>query len=105
MEGGIITNEDLQEYAPVWAPAVSVKLDSLGVTVHSVPPPGSGAIMEYILNILGNYHMKPEDTSPLLYHRVTEAFKWAYALRTEIGDPLGDDEIHDYVNQVCDHVW
>ncbi len=31
--------------------------------------------------------------------RVTEAFKWAYALRTELGDP-SDPEITDIVNEV-----
>jgi hypothetical protein len=32
-------------------------------------------------------------------YRVTEAFKWAYALRTELGDPY-DPQITDVINEV-----
>ena len=32
--------------------------------------------------------------------RITEAFKWAYALRTELGDSTGDEDIRDYVNSL-----
>ena len=37
--------------------------------LYSVPPPGSGAIMAYILNILDNYNITGKDDNPLLYHR------------------------------------
>ena len=36
--------------------------------------------------------------------RITEAFKWAFALRTELGDPLGDASIRDYVNSVVQNL-
>lgn len=100
VEESIITEEDFANYRPVWLPATTTKLDSLGLTVHSIPPPGSGPVMQYILNILDNFSMSPKDERPLLYHRITEAFKWAYALRTEIGDPIGDEDIAEYVHQV-----
>eukprot|EP00090_Calanus_glacialis_P004532 TRINITY_DN13387_c0_g1_i1.p1 TRINITY_DN13387_c0_g1~~TRINITY_DN13387_c0_g1_i1.p1 ORF type:complete len:490 (+),score=135.18 TRINITY_DN13387_c0_g1_i1:1-1470(+) len=98
--GGIMTQDDLYNYRAQWVEPARVHLSSLGMTFYSIPPPGSGAIMAYILNILDNYNIQPEDDGPLLYHRITEAFKWAFALRTELGDPLGDASIRDYVNSV-----
>lgn len=87
-----------------WSDPVSVHLDSLGATLHSNPPPASGAIMAGILNILDNYNIGPEDDTPLLYHRMTEAFKWAFAQRTELGDALGDPAIADIVNSVVRNI-
>ena len=36
--------------------------------------------------------------------RITEAFKWAFALRTELGDPIGDDDIRAYVNSLVSNL-
>ncbi len=92
---------DLTTFLSVtWASAVSVRLDGSHF-VHSVPPPGSGSILAYILNILQHYKISPgDDRYPVLYHRIIEAFKWAYAVRTKLGDPA-DEEITDMVNEVC----
>lgn len=80
-----------------------------GRQLHSVPPPGSGAVVTYILNILKNYNYNYEIDeadveTPLLYHRIAEAFKWAYALRTKLGDPF-DDEYREYILEVRDGQW
>jgi len=59
-----------------------------GHVLHSVPPPGSGVILAAILNVMQHYQLKSaEDDAPPLYHRLVEAFKWAYAERTKLGDP------------------
>jgi len=102
--GGIMTEQDLHDYQAHWVDPAKVHLSSLGMTFYSIPPPGSGAIMAYILNILDNYNIQPEDDGPLLYHRITEAFKWAFALRTELGDPIGDDEIRAFVNSLVSNL-
>ena len=52
-----------------------VSLESLNSTFFSVPPPGSGAILAYILNMLDLYKIKPKDDNPLLFHRIVETFK------------------------------
>ena len=50
--------------------------------------------------VLDTYNLRPEDDTPLLYHRITEAFKWAFALRTELGDGAGDPDIAARVEEV-----
>ena len=62
--------------------------------------PASGPILAYIVNTLKNYNFTISDwNEPVTYHRIVEAFKWAYALRMEMGDPE-DPDIADYINQV-----
>jgi gamma-glutamyltranspeptidase/glutathione hydrolase/leukotriene-C4 hydrolase len=84
---------------------VSVKLGN-GLTVYSVPPPASGALLTYILNILKNYEFQVDDLldETLLYHRITEALKWAYGQRSKLGDPF-DSEITDDINEVCKQIY
>lgn len=78
-------------------PAVQVKIQNH--TLASVPPPGSGSILAYILNILQHFNLGPKDDVPLTYHRMAEAFKWAYAQRSKLGDPA-DEDIEDLVQEV-----
>lgn len=63
-----------------------------GDTLYSVPPPASGAILAFILNTLEGYNFTRDsidDTSNTVttFHRIIEVFKYAYAKRTEMGDP------------------
>ncbi|XP_023326865.1 glutathione hydrolase 1 proenzyme [Eurytemora carolleeae] len=97
--GGIITEEDLKDYNADWVEPVKVHLSNTDVDFYSVPPPGSGAILAYILNILDEFNISAADPAPLLAHRITESFKWAYALRTELGDP-SDPEITEFIQQI-----
>ena len=46
--GGILNYEDMSNYKSTWDSTVSVHLNSVNLTVHSVPPPGSGV---YISNL------------------------------------------------------
>lgn len=104
LSGGIITEADLSAYKPLTKPAVSVKLADLEYSLHTVPPPGSGLILTLILNILKNYNMtsndfKDIDRAAIMYHRISEAFKFAFAHRTQMGDAA-------FVNltQVCKYL-
>ena len=61
-----------------------------GEKVYSAPPPASGPLVTYILSILDGYNItKPTslDEEILTIHRMLEAFKFAFARRTELADP------------------
>ena len=58
--------------------------------MYSVPPPGSGGILAFMLNVLDSYHFSPEslnsENTVTTHQRIVEAMKYAYARRTELGD-------------------
>ncbi|XP_019618511.1 PREDICTED: gamma-glutamyltranspeptidase 1-like [Branchiostoma belcheri] len=89
--GGIITEQDLRDYQVEVTPPLNISLAG-GLTVLSPPPPAGGAVLSLILNILDGYRFSPAsvdgvDNQILTYHRIIEAFKFAYAKRSELGDP------------------
>lgn len=73
-----------------------IRVDLKGnLSLLTFPPPGSGVLAAFIMNVLdGNlpqgsskspFQSAGED--PLTYHRISEAMKFAYAERTKLGDP------------------
>ncbi|XP_011255278.1 glutathione hydrolase 1 proenzyme [Camponotus floridanus] len=80
---GIITKQDFAAYRAVWREPVALKMGNL--TIYSAPPPGSGAILMFIMNILRR--LLPVNNENIMWQRIIETFKWAYARRTELGDP------------------
>ncbi|XP_053677505.1 glutathione hydrolase 1 proenzyme-like [Anopheles nili] len=94
--GSIITEDDFYNYEPRWeAPSqTSIRKSS---HVYSIPLPGSGPVLNYMLNILDNYDdLRQND--PLSWHRIVESFKHGYGLRTRLGDapfvPGIEEELH-----------
>jgi gamma-glutamyltranspeptidase/glutathione hydrolase/leukotriene-C4 hydrolase len=88
--GSIVTKEDLAAYHVHWYDSVPVEINNY--TLFLTPPPSSGFLIGFIMNILKGYHFGPEDLANvpgtiLTYHRMIEAFKYAYAKRTLISDP------------------
>ena len=68
------------------------------MTLYSMPPPGSGILTAFILNILEG-HLEGKDKgkasrNPTNYHRIAEAFKHAYAHRTKLADPRFVPEVN-----------
>ena len=91
LNGGIITQKDLDNYKPV--EREPVKGTYRGYEIISMPPPSSGGIaLIEMLNVLENYKFRKEDWGSSSYiSKLVEAMKYAYADRTEY---LGDA---DYV--------
>ncbi|XP_072163900.1 glutathione hydrolase 1 proenzyme-like [Diadema setosum] len=86
---GIITVEDLAAYSVEKRTPLSFQLNDM--TVYSGRPPCSGAVYALILNILKGYDFTPDSIGSLsnkvlTYHRIIEAFKFAYAKRSALGD-------------------
>ena len=67
-----------------------LRADALGYTVLGVPPPSSGgAAVAQVLEFLSGY-ARPLASAPdgaLGTHRLVEAFKHAFAMRMNLGDP------------------
>lgn len=89
--GGLMTEDDLKSYQAHVKPATKYTL--LGEHVmYSVPPPGSGPVLSLALGILSGYGYSGSnatssaDDAALMYHRIVEALKFAYAKRTYLGD-------------------
>ena len=62
-----------------------------GTKVFTTGVPGSGGLLSLILNVFDEFHFTPNDltntTSTIkTYHRMIETYKYAYALRTQLGD-------------------
>ncbi|XP_029048723.2 glutathione hydrolase 1 proenzyme-like [Osmia bicornis bicornis] len=80
---GIIEKEDLQNYRVKWMDPIESKVGNL--TMYTAPPPGSGAILTFIMNVLNG--LVPNEDVRVMWQYFVETFKWAYARRTELGDP------------------
>lgn len=94
--GSIITLDDLANYRSIYKPALQVPLSNGDYVLHNPTAPASGVVMSFIMNILNGYNFTSADISDsdrktLTYHRIAEAFKFAYAKRSQLGD-------EDYVN-------
>lgn len=90
--GSFITRDDLKEYKVKWSEAVAFPLanhDSLFI------PNTAAVLIPSIINILKQYHLnsssfdseKNINATILTHHRIIEAFKHVFAVRSRLGDP------------------
>lgn len=98
--GGIVTVEDLTKYNVRWEQPITVPLKN-NKTLHTLPLPGSGALLTFILNTLKGH--LPRDESVKSLHRIAEAFKFAYAERTKLGDVKFVESVAKVVANLTDY--
>ena len=86
--GGIMTEDDLARYKPVWRTPVVGQYR--GYRIHSMPPPSSGGIaIIQSLNVLSGFDLQASGhNSALTLHRIVETLRQAFADRARwLGDP------------------
>ncbi|XP_025832385.1 glutathione hydrolase 1 proenzyme [Agrilus planipennis] len=83
--GGIIVEEDLKIYTPLWEDPAHTNLN--GYSLYTSRLPSAGGILTFILNILQGYLDHNNINSVKNWQRIVEAFKYGYARRTDVGDP------------------
>lgn len=114
----IIQASDLENYSVLKKQAASsILLD--GSTAYTAPAPSGGVVWLFIMNIMDGYKITPETILStkkelLTYHRLIEAFKFAYALRTDLADPNFDSNVtavveklvsRSYADSVRKKIW
>lgn len=90
---GIIDLQDFQEYKVVWKEPIKINIGKF--TIYSAPPPGSGVLVSFIIKVLENFLLN--SNKEIIWHRLIETFKWAYAKRTELGDPDFEKDVENLV--------
>lgn len=85
--GGLMSHQDLEEYAPVWRDPVEVGYR--GHAIYSMPPVSSGGLtLGLILNVLEGWEPLPSFGSADLIHLEAETMRLAFRDRnTLLGDP------------------
>ncbi|XP_078324232.1 glutathione hydrolase 1 proenzyme-like isoform X2 [Crassostrea virginica] len=96
-KNSIIRAEDLTEYSAKLEEPLKITMRD-GSSLYSPKAPSSGAVLSFILNLLDGYDMtkstlNTREARLTAYHRVIEAFKFAYAQRSELGDPAFNSSV------------
>lgn len=89
--GGIIEQRDLIDYRVQWKRPVQTTIYG-NLTLMSAPVPASGSVLAFIMNFVDDF-LPADGASLQFYARLVEAFKFAYAKRTQLGDAVESEEI------------
>lgn len=95
--GGIMTLEDLKNYAI--AHRKTVEIQYRGHKLTSTNAPSSGVVALSALNTFGGYENFDKNVN-LSTHRLDESIRFAYGQRTKLGDPSFVDGLERYTHQM-----
>ncbi|XP_048051606.1 glutathione hydrolase 1 proenzyme-like isoform X2 [Megalobrama amblycephala] len=111
--GGIITREDLKNYEAVLN-EYALNFTVGNYTFHAPDAPFGGPVLALILNILKGYNISSSSVftiknKTLMYHRMIEAFRFADAQKSKLGDPRVNKKINEIVKNMtsvsfADHI-
>ncbi|XP_033634963.1 glutathione hydrolase 1 proenzyme-like [Asterias rubens] len=101
--GGILTTADMEDYTAEWMPASTLSLGQ-DKTLLTSPTPSGGPFVQFIINILSNINLsdtllKSSDDRTQIYHKFIEASKFAFALRSYVGD-VDTAEVQEVLNKM-----
>ena len=84
-QNGTMTLQDLESYQAISREPLEISYR--GYKLHTSGVPSSGAILMGILKIMEQYPVQDWDDVDLTVHRFSEAMRFAYGARLELGDP------------------
>lgn len=97
---GLVTLEDMRDYRVHWSQPDKARIYS-NITLYTTPLPASGSVLVFIMNMLDGY--LPKSLPPVtFYHRMVEAFKFAYAKRADLGDPKFEQHVVQLAKNLTD---
>lgn len=76
--------------------------------MYVTPPPSSGLIVSFAMNILRKCKLTKENKNKaIIYHRIIEALKFAFAQRPRLSDPLYEDtrSVKRFVVYIWPNEW
>jgi gamma-glutamyltranspeptidase/glutathione hydrolase len=98
--GGIMTLTDLANYTVAIRPTLSI--DYHGFKVTSCQAPSGGPVVLAALNIFGGFADGATVGLNLSTHRLDESMRFAYGMRTQLGDPNAWPNITAYAERMVD---
>lgn len=99
--GGLVTMGDLQNYTVQWSQPDEATIYG-NIKLYTTPLPASGSLLVFIMNMLDGYLPKSLGFSVTFYHRMMEAFKFAYAKRSDLADSRYAPEAAQLAEQLKD---
>lgn len=81
--GGILTEDDMINYQVKWEEMEETLFSKNKYKLFASPLPGSGPLLAFIFRLMENFKV---ENSVVSWYHIIEAFKFAYAERTKLGD-------------------
>lgn len=80
----LVLTYNIQKCRPRWQTPVTAELSG-GLTAYTLQAPSSGPLVVFMLNVLDGFIPAADDV--VTHQRIAETMKYAYGMRTHMGDP------------------